>query len=570
MRKVFAMIFFLFLFSGICLAAPVIKAIDVEGNVTVVKERILSVVQSKVGDPLDEDKIKEDLKRIYDLGFFKGVSVRGEPYEDGVKVIFVVEEFEQIKDVVIEGNTVVPTRKIREVMFLTEGMRFNANFFKRDIDRIVDLYRREGYGFIRIMDAGFSRGVLFIKILEPKVREIIVQGNKKTKDYVIKRYIYVKPGEVLNTKKLRLSLSRLEATEFFEKVEAYPEPTEDVAWINLVFNVQEKSATRLMLGVGYGSVTGWEGEAAFEDLNFLGRGIRFSVGLGLGEQERQWISWEDPWMDEKHFAYKVGFFRRDYNDVNWYDRETGEVKGTYDESAEGFYIGFGRKLNDKLSFYLTLTHENVNVTPTSGEPPDKENVLQGEVRYLTLTLSRDNRDPYLPYSIGDVESLTVEQAGLFGGDYDYTKYWGEVRFYIPFELNKWLGIELASGEEDRPWTLAGRVRYGDSSGTLPYFEKYSIGGATTLRGYSRGYFVGEKMFLANLELRVPIEKGLEIVVFNDWGYAWRRDESLSFSDVRRSVGFGLRIRTPFGMIRFDVAENEEGESQSYIGFGHIF
>lgn len=569
MRRILIASVFVMLLALPAFAAPIIRAIDVEGNVTVVKERILSVVQSKVGEPMDEDKLKEDVKRVYELGFFKSVSVRGERFDDGIKIIFVVEEFEPIKEVIIEGNTVVSTKKIREVMFLTEGMRFNATFFKRDIDRIVDLYRKEGYGLIRIMDAGFSNGVLFLKILEPKIREIVIQGNKKTKDYVIRRYIYIKPGEVLNTKKLRLSLSRLEATDFFEKVEAYPEPTEDIAWINLVFNVQEKSATRLMLGIGYGSVTGWEGEAAYEDANFMGKGIRVSVGLGLGEEERQWIHWEDPWMDEKHFAYKIGFFRRDYTDMNWYDRETGEIKGTYDESGEGFYIGFGRKINDKVSFYLTLTHENVDITPTSGEPPDKLDVLQGEVRYLTLTLTRDNRDPYVPYSVGDVESLSVEQAGIFGGDYDYTKYWGEVRFYLPFELGKWLGIELGA-EEEKPWILAARARYGDSSGTLPYFEKFSVGGAMTLRGYPRGYFVGEKMFLANLELRIPVEKGLEIVVFNDWGYAWRRDESFSFSDVRRAVGFGIRVRTPFGVIRFDVAENEEGESQSYIGFGDIF
>jgi len=558
------------LFAGSSFAAPVIKAIDVEGNETVVKDRILAVVQSKVGEPVDEEKLKEDVKRIYDLGFFKSVSVRGEPFDGGVKIIFVVEEFEPIKEIIIEGNTVIPTEKIREVMFLTEGMRFNATFFKRDIDRIVDLYRKEGYGLIRIMDAGFSNGVVFLKILEPRIKEIVIQGNKKTKEYVIRRYIYLKEGEVLNTKKLRLSLSRLEATEFFEKVEAYPEPTEEIGWINVVFRVEEKSTTRLILGVGYGSVSGWEGEAAYENFNFMGRGIRISVGLGLGDEEQQWVRWEDPWMDEKHFAYKLGFFRRDYSDINWYDRETGDVKGTYDESAEGFYIGFGRKINDKVSFYLTLTHENVDVTPTSGEPPDKEDVLQGEVRFLTLNLTRDNRDPFIPYPIGDVETVVIEHAGLLGGDYDYAKYTGEVKFYVPFELNRWFGIEIGSEEVEKPWTLAGRLRYGDSSGTLPYFEKFFVGGATTLRGYPKGYFFGEKMLFANLELRIPIEKALEIVIFNDWGYAWTRDEDISLSDLKRGTGFGLRIRTPFGVIRADFAENEDGETQSYVGFGHIF
>ncbi|MCD6362725.1 MAG: BamA/TamA family outer membrane protein [Synergistetes bacterium] len=571
MKKITLTFVFILLFASAALAAPIIKAIDVEGNVSVVKERILSVVKSKVGEPIDKEKLKEDLKRIYDLGFFKSVSIRVRSYEDGVKVIFIVEEFEPIKEIKIEGNTVVSTDKIRKVMFLTEGMRFNSVFFKHDIERIIDLYRREGYGLIRIMDAGFRDGVLFLKILEPRVKQIIIQGNKRTKDYVIRRYILLKPGEVLNTKKLRLSLKRLEALDYFENVEAYPEPTEKIGWLNIVFTVKEKSTTRLMLGIGYGSQTGWEGEAAFQDINFLGRGIHAGIGLELGEREKYWLRWEDPWMDEKHFSYKIGVYKKDYSDVSWYDPDTGEEKGKYDEEAEGFYIGIGRKLNDKLALYLTLTNENVDITPTSGEAPDKEDVLQGEVRYLTLTLRRDNRDPYLPYSLGDVESLSLQDAGLLGGDYDYTKYWAEVRLYWPFKLNEWLGIEIGSPiEEGKPWILATRVRYGDSSGTVPYFEKYFLGGANTLRGYPRDYLFGDKVFLANLELRVPLDKGLELVVFNDWGYAWKKDESLSFSDLKRGIGFGLRVRTPFGVIRLDFGRDEEGNTQSYISFGELF
>ena len=571
MKKIALTFVFILLFASAALAAPIIKAIDVEGNVSVVKERILSVIKSKVGEPIDKEKLKEDLKRIYDLGFFKSVSIKVRPCEDGVKVIFVVEEFEPIKEIKIEGNTVVSTDKIRKVMFLAEGMRFNSVFFKHDIERIIDLYRREGYGLIRIMDAGFRDGVLFLKILEPRVKQIIIQGNKRTKDYVIRRYILLKPGEVLNTKKLRLSLRRLEALDYFENVEAYPEPTEKIGWLNIVFTVKEKSTTRLMLGIGYGSQTGWEGEAAFQDVNFLGRGIHAGIGLELGEREKYWLRWEDPWMDEKHFSYKIGVYKKDYSDVSWYDPDTGEEKGKYDEEAEGFYVGVGRKLNDKLALFLTFTNESVDITPTSGEAPDKEDVLQGEVRYLTLTLRRDNTDPYLPYSLGDVESLSVQDAGLLGGDYDYTKYWAEVRLYYPFKLNELLGIELGfPTKEGKPWILASRVRYGDSSGTVPYFEKYFLGGANTLRGYPRDYLFGDKVFLANLELRVPVEKGLELVVFNDWGYAWKKDESFSFSDLKRGIGFGLRVRTPFGVIRFDFGKDEEGNTQSYISFGELF
>ena len=77
------------------------------------------------------------------------------------------------------------------------------------------------------------------------------------------------------------------------------------------------------------------------------------------------------------------------------------------------------------------------------------------------------------------------------------------------------------------------------------------------------------MFLANLELRIPVDKTFNFVVFYDTGNAWGSDGSYSLSDLYDSWGFGVRVRTPIGNIRFDIAEGEF-ESRTHFGFGEMF
>jgi outer membrane protein insertion porin family len=84
------------------------------------------------------------------------------------------------------------------------------------------------------------------------------------------------------------------------------------------------------------------------------------------------------------------------------------------------------------------------------------------------------------------------------------------------------------------------------------------------------------MFLANLELRIPMEKAFSVVVCDDMGMAWDKDDpnapqgnSFSFSELKDAYGFGVRVRTPMGNLRLDVA-NGDDETFTHFGFGEMF
>ena len=117
--------------------------------------------------------------------------------------------------------------------------------------------------------------------------------------------------------------------------------------------------------------------------------------------------------------------------------------------------------------------------------------------------------------------------------------------------------------------FAARLMLGSASGDVPYEEMYAIGGDTTLRGYKDEEFRGEDMLLANLELRIPIEKAFGFVVFYDIGRSWRRDTNISLgSDIGSAPGFGVRLNTPLGNMRLDYASGSE--DRFHFGFGELF
>src|SRR5205807_4245348 len=110
-------------------AAPappiVIKDITVEGNRRVQDAVILGRVQTPIGSPINPNRLSEDLRAIYALGFFDDVQMRVEDFEGGVKVTFVVVERPFIRDVQFVGNKRIDTNTLQEKAELKLGSVYN-------------------------------------------------------------------------------------------------------------------------------------------------------------------------------------------------------------------------------------------------------------------------------------------------------------------------------------------------------------------------------------------------------------------------------------------------------------
>jgi outer membrane protein insertion porin family len=565
--------FMMFMSLGVWAQEPPVVSRDVRGNEHVVSEHILSATGMKIGEPLNREQLQKDVEAIYELGFFSFVDVDLAIVEGGVGVTYVVKENPVVDKIEFSGNTVYSDEDLLKLVFTAPGAVFNRVFFRHDLERIQEKYQKDGYVMTRIADVQIEGGIINVQIMEPIVGDIIIQGNTKTKSYVIERQIKVKKGDLFNATVLRHSINKIQQMGFFEDVNVGFEPGDTPLATNVVVTVEEKKTAAVGLSISHGTESGWSGGLSYGDSNWRGKGHNAEVGFETGDNEQYWLTYTEPYMDDIYYAWKVGAYKRVYEERGFY--RAGAKRLEYDEERVGFYIGAGKKFSfdPRLSWYLTLDWHDVDVSNViklpAGTQEDLDDLTTGTTFAVIGTLTWNTLDEYLSYSKGHIIDLSVEHAlDMLGADWTYTKYWAQGRYYIPVRgLGDFLDFNL--GIEYNPPIFATRVKAGFSSGILPSAERYSVGGSNSLRGYDGGEFEGDEMFLANVEARIPIESAFGFVLFYDIGNAWRGEDNFSFSDLHDSWGVGVRVKTPLGNLRLDYAQGED-ENKTHFGFGELF
>ncbi len=549
-----------------------ITSVGVTGNEHIATEYILNVVDTKPGMTLSRDMIRSDIEAIYNQGFFSFADAEMRPEGGGVSLMFSVRENPVIESITFTGNTLYTDEQLMREVLSQVGTTFNRNFFRNDLDRIQEKYHKDGYVMVRVSDVQIEGGNIYVTILEPKVGDVIIQGNTKTKTYVIRREIKLKQGDIFNVIHFRHQLGKLQGLGFFEDVNvAFDVPQDSEGLVDLIITVKEKRTASIGLNLAYGSESGIAGGLTYSDTNIFGRGIKFEVGFNEGDDAMYWVSLSNPYMDAQTFGWSVGARYRHYDDRYYYRQ--GRKQFEYDEKTISVYAGLGRKFsNEDWSWFLTLRNEHADYDNVHNAIPgyiDDLTPWDGTNQTVELQFVWDKRDPYSPYPKGFVWDTNFEQAvELLGGEYSYLKYWTQARLYA--SLNKIVaGIADTSGSwtDENPLLFAARVRVGSSTeDELPSFARYSLGGMNTLRGYNSRSFEGSSFYLGNFELRVPVSSALSLVGFYDIGNA---DSDMDWGNYHDNYGFGIRVKTPFGNLRVDYAKGED-ENRTYFGFGEMF
>jgi len=181
--------------------APTVVSVSVSGNVHVPTDRILAVIKTKVGQPFDEQTVRDDLAAINDLGYFADQVpplIRQRP--DGISVTYRVIENPVIQRIVFTGNDHVPSDTLLALMDTAPGQVLNTNTFHQDVLKINSYYDKVGYGgqvptHVRDLNIDPQTGVLRIDIREGlTIRHVIVKGDTVLPPAYIAQHLTLKPG----------------------------------------------------------------------------------------------------------------------------------------------------------------------------------------------------------------------------------------------------------------------------------------------------------------------------------------------------------------------------------------
>jgi outer membrane protein insertion porin family len=573
-----------------------IKDIRVTGNESVGAGEILKAMRTKKmawwgwyrSGFLKEEELSEDIERIkalYDEHGFSDVEVStqteaiGDSGDTVLKVLIKEGKKYLVGDVNFTGNAVISTDELLKTIQMDSGKPFSRRNLRLDVSTIQDLYFDKGYLSSQIRSESIyndttDRVDIRYSIVENEltyVDKVLIQGNNKTKDIVIRRELRAYPGESFSGARLKRSKERLYNLGFFEEVKFDTEPGSLPNSRDLLVTVKEQKTGEFSFGGGYSSIDNVIGFAQIRQKNFdwqnwknfTGAGQDFGVRFELGSvRQNVELSFTEPWVFGYPYSFGFDLYRRDID-------RSGSSGYFFDQRKTGGALRLGKEFTEYDKGLLVYRLEEVKISdiPDDASADLKEEEGKNTTSSLALTLTHDQRDNIFNPTKGFLLSGTAEVAGgPFGGDKDFTKFNGLASTYIKNFGDKVLELKIRGGVADA---------FGDSE-KVPIYERFFIGGANTVRGYRERRIGprdpgnaepigGEAYWVANIEETFTIYPDLiKGAVFFDTGSLEKDIEDFGSGDLFSGVGVGVRIKTPIGPVKIDAGyplDEIEGESK---------
>lgn len=558
------------------LAGRTVSAVDIANVPDEVKSTLMPLIRTKPGDALTLDGVKADVSSLGSTGVFSQIVPTLETVPEGVKLSYITKANPVIHSVEFTGNTVFTGEQLTEMLGIQPNSVLNTTLLSQKMQDIEKLYLQQGYLLYSVADVQVTAdGVLKIGIAEGVVEDITIEGNDKTKDYVILRELRYKKGEPFNKFTASRSMERLYNLGFFEDVNMKLLPGTKEHEVITEIDVVEQKTGVVSVGAGYSESDGMVGILELGENNFRGTGDKVNFHWEFGgssEGKNYQISYTRPWINDNGDSLGFSIFDRryDYDDYN----ADGDTVASYDRRRKGYNLTWGHVSSEYRRNYFTLETVRESYDDHDGfdwggaAPADEQTQAEwrkaimdnmGRTNSFTFQHVFDNRDNYFNATKGRRLSASVQYGGHgLGGDYDFYKFTTEGRFYKG----------LSNGH-----VLALRVMAGYISGETSYNQLFDLGGSNNLRGYEDDQFKGEKMYAATLEYRIPVASKVEAVLFTDMGSAWDIDAGripwyTDDDSINWSYGVGLRLQTPIGPIRLDYGHGDR--NKFHFSFGAQF
>ncbi len=464
-----------------------------------------------------------------------------------------------------EGNEIYTEEQLRSVLGFKEGDVYNAEKLQKAVsENLGSLYYDAGYIYAGITPREIPVGQDTVNIrfminegTAVKIRKISIVGNTRTKEKVIRRELYILPGQTFSRDLLMRSARQVWVLNYFANVNPKVEPVDDEN-VDVIFEVEEKSTDTANMSAGWSERDKVIGSIGVSMNNLMGNGQRLSFDWNFGRYYRSFqISFTEPWLMDSPTLLGVNFYdtRRDSRWIGYAQKSIGgSIRvGRRFRWPDSYFRGDWIYRIDKTELYdfsRFIRELNPNGIVTEQWPLTSSSITQ--------IISRNSLNrPEFPTE-GSNFSLSTEIAGgILGGNVSYHKHQFKAQWFSPLALNFVLHSNFEAGVI---------VPFGKKP-RVPYLDHFFMGGegltrSIPLRGYndplgSNGNGLGGQVMMKyTMEIRFPISPNPTIyaLAFAEAGNTWLDLKRTDPFDLRRSVGIGARVFMPMlGMIGFDYA-----------------
>lgn len=395
------------------------------------------------------------------------------------------------------------------------------------------------------------------------VENIIIKGNKKTLEKVIRRELLFKTGDLFNSQLVNRSRERIFNLGYFKEVNFNMRPGSDETKMNLIVELVEQPTGTISMGGGYGTISGFSIFTELGENNLNGTGQRVSGRLEFGPLRKMFqLSWTEPWIFDKPWSLTVSVFYTSQTlnvgaaAITENNNQSIKESASFERSRVGVSAGIGHR------FFINWSHFHryspsffISTRPTSLV---SDQVL-AEVSHgwqfrsqLTNGISFDDRDNIFNSTSGKSLVFSVDNVGQYLGGQSH---FDQIRPMFEF-FHTWFDYTLFGlirSNALRRWRVVQEFRtssvftyervpvyHEQDKQKNPYIQIMDLnylGGYESLRGWrfdDRFYPTewrngSSSRILFGSELRFPIEPSLLwFVIFFDAG--------AMYEEVNRAIG----------------------------------
>lgn len=564
---------FLLFFSQLLLNAQKNFHVEVNGNNIISTNEIMMISKShNFTNDTTASKIKlkkEILARYSDEGYFNAeVQIRIFQIDSttiDVNLDINEQQPSLINNIFIINSDSVDNAGNEDVFYFLKGRTFNRVELEKTIHDLLSEYEKSGYPFasIKIENMIFNYDSVqnksycdlylrFLKNDKSMIDKIVIEGNTKTKDYVIKRNIRIKEGDEFNASKINKIPEILNRIKFFEPVRSaqYYFDQNKNGVLNII--VAEKNTNNFDGILGYvpsinkkerGFFTGF---VNFNFRNLFGteRMLLFKWQKDERLSQEIEINYTEPWL----FDYPINI-----NLFIWQRKQDSTyVQRKYEAKMD--YLA-----NEEIKVGLIIGGEST--IPSSAM--DNPNISKSNSYIIGGTLNYDTRDDALSPQKGFIFNTSYRYYNkkiMRTKDVNLQKVEFNISYYLSILERQILALSIHARE------LKG--------GLIEQSDLYKMGGTFSLRGYFENQFLGNRILWANLEYRYLIERRSYVFLFYDEGYFQLQNaivgKEKSISGFRSGFGAGINIETAIGIlgVNFALAKGDSF-SNGKIHFGVI-
>ncbi|MDZ7262061.1 MAG: BamA/TamA family outer membrane protein, partial [candidate division KSB1 bacterium] len=498
----------------------------------------------------------QTMKDLYHSGYFSDIKAYLQKEPAWVKLTYQVQENPRLKKIRLEGNTVYPDSVILSQISTRPGQIINHHQSKKDLQAIIELYRKDGYSLASIKKIEFDpeTGLLTIFIDEGKIADIRIEGNNRTRNFVVLREFPLKKGDIFNIKTANQGIKNIHSTDLFNTVRL--RVIQKNSHPIVVIKLEEKKFDLIRLGSNYDRERKIRGFLELVDENLFGMGLTGSLHAQYGSRDQFFkTQLRTDRIFKTFLTFNLNLFHRK---GKHYAYSLGEGLGQYLESNTGVTFSLGQQMKrlGTLSLEGRIEQTYLRTIFGSGFPPGRLDLKTLGLRSIVDT---QNRFPfptrgkyhhfYYEISSGKFLNSQVSYFKIFSSLESYTTYFKYHTFHPKFV---WGTCDL----------------------TTPFPEQFQVGGETSFYGLRERELVGRYLVLASLEyrFRLPWKLGFDTYVHlrGDVAGVWAKQEDIKWKDFISGLGGGISWDTFLGPFTLAYGQASDGRTQFYFSAGYRF